>query len=149
MIGVQVEAALRIYENRNSLALSLLATGALIVSVLEFVSAYSTLQTILVVFVAIVYTVAVWAAPHGPRAQGLYRRYRSTMSRRYRCSLLPVGLSGCASFAIAWFGVVGTGSKVLAGALGFVCLQTVAIALVYPLGRSRRSTEAIGNIQAG
>ena len=140
---------LRTIENRNSLALSLLATGALMVSVLEVVNSQFALRTILVVVVAVVFTIAVWAAPRGRRAQGLSKRYRSAISWRYRWPLLGVGLSGCASFATAWFWVVGTDSRVLAGALGFVSLQTVAIALVFPLGRSRRSAEGIGNIQAG
>lgn len=146
MIGVQVKAALRNIEIRNSLALSLLATGALMVSTLEDVNNQSTLRTILVVLVAAVFTVAVWAAPRGRRAQGLSNRYRSVISWRYRWPLLGVGLTGCASFATAWFWVDGTDSQVLAGALGFVCLQTVAIALVFPLGRCRPSTEGFSNI---
>lgn len=132
-----MKGALRNTENRNSLALGLLATGALLEIMLKIVSE-STLRIPVLVLLAIVFTAAVWSAPRGRRAQGLSRRYRGTMSRTYRWPLITMGLAGCALYSVGLFGVAGTDSRILVAILGFVCLQAVAIALLFPLGRTRR-----------
>lgn len=147
MIGVHVKAALRTIENRNSLALSLLATGALMVSAIEVFDSQFALRTILVVVVAVVFTGAVWAAPRGRRAHGLSKRYKNAMSRRNRWPLMALGLIGCAAFPIGWFGVVGDYLIMLVAAFGFACMQVVSVALIFPLGRERRSFEGENDLQ--
>lgn len=137
MIGDQVKVALRNTENRNSLALGLLATGTLLATMLKIASE-STLRIPILVLLAIVLTAAVWAAPRGRRAQGLSRRYRGMMSRACRWPLITMGLAGCALYSVGLFGVAGTDSRILVAIFGFVCLQAVAIALLFPLGRTRR-----------
>ena len=127
--------ALRVIETRNALSLSLLTTGTLLVAVLQFVAAWSSLRILTVVLMAAIYTAAVWVAPRGRRARGLSKRYRGMMSLAYLWPLLAIGLAGCALYPLGWFWASGDGLKIGMALSGFFCLQAVAIALLYPLGR--------------
>lgn len=129
-----MKVALSNTENRNSLALGLLATGALLATLLEIANE-STLRIPLMGLVAIVLTAAVWSAPRGRRAHRLSKRYRGMMSRVYRWPLIILGLAGCALYSLGWFWASGDGLKIGMALLGFFCLQSVAIALSLPLGR--------------
>lgn len=143
-----LENPLGFMETRNALSLSLLATGALFVTVLQIVTARSALRILTVVLMTAVFTTAVWAAPRGRRAQGLSRRYGNAVSRRYRWPLMGVGLIGCVLFSIGWFVVSGNDTKISVAICGFVSVQAVAVALVFPLGRARRLGEEINDFHA-
>lgn len=131
----RLENTLRFTETRNALSLSLLATAGLLVTVLKIVTARSSFWIVALVLMAIVFTAAVWAAPRGRRARGLSKRYRGMISLVYKRPLLAIGLSGCALYSLGWFWASGDGLKIGMALSGFFCLQAVAIALLYPLGR--------------
>lgn len=131
----RLENTLRFMETRHALSLSLLATATLLASLLQFVAVWSSLRILTVVLMATVFTAAVWVAPRGRRARGLSKRYRGMMSLAYLWPLLAIGLAGCALYPLGWFWASGDGLKIGMALLGFICLQSVAIALSLPLGR--------------
>jgi len=131
----RLENALRFMETRNALSLNLLATAALLVSLLQIVPARSSLRIVTVVLMATVFTAAAWAAPRGRRAHGLSKRYQGMMSLAWKWPLLAVGVAGCALYPLGWFWASGDGLKIGMVLTGFFCLQAGAIALIYPLGR--------------
>lgn len=143
-----MKAALGITENRNSLALGLLATGALLATMLEIVSV-SSLKIPLMVLVAIVLTSAVWSAPRGRRAHRFSKRYRGLMSPAYRWPLITMGLAGCALYSLGWFWASGDGLKIGMALSGFFCFQSVAMALIRPLGRRLQLSPDEPNMMKG
>jgi len=131
----RLENTLRFTETRNALSLSLLATAVYLATVLQIVAARSSLRIVTLILMATVFIAAVWAAPRGRRAHGLSKRYRGMISLVYKRPLLAIGLSGCALYSLGWFWASGDGLKIGMALLGFFCLQSVAIALSFPLGR--------------